>query len=264
MKTGPIPMKSGSMRVGPVKSGPLKSAPMKSGSMEIGARKAGAIKTFASTAALLVFAAAVLALPAGADGGRVFRVDFSNPAVTPAVWTLTLYPDGSGHFHSERGSAPAPEPQVLEAPNVDRDIRLSGQFAERVFQGAHEHSVLDGNCESHMKVAFQGWKKLTYSGPDGKWSCEFNYSRDRQVQELGDSLMAVAGTIVEGARLEALHQHDRLGLDRELEFVADAVSDGRLVQICSIQDILERLVSDPEVMDRVRKRAQTLLAKKEK
>jgi hypothetical protein len=226
--------------------------------------KTGVLSTGAMTAALLALAAVFLVQPAGADNGRVFRVDFSNPAVTPAQWTLTLSPDGSGHFHSERGSAPAQEPPVLEAPNVDRDVQLSGQFAQSVFQRAHLHSVLNGDCESHMKVAFQGWKKITYSGPEGKWSCEFNYSRDRQVQELGDSLMAVAGTILEGARLEALHQHDRLGLDKELEFFSDAVGDGRLTQVCTIRDILERLASDPEVMDRVRKRARTLLAKTDK
>ncbi len=37
-----------------------------------------------------------------------------------------------------------------------------------------------GNCESHAKVAFQGWKKLIYSGPEGEEVCEFNYSKDQQ------------------------------------------------------------------------------------
>lgn len=149
----------------------------------------------------------------------------------------------------------------MEAPNIDRDVRVSEQFAERVFQTVQDHTVRSGNCESHMKVAFQGWKKLTYSGPEGRWSCEFNYSRDKQVQELGDSLMAVSGSILEGARLELLLQHDRLGLDKEMEYISDAAADGRLTQICTIRGILERLADDPEVMERVRKRAKTLLAK---
>src|SRR5271154_979683 len=97
-------------------------------------------------ASLVAVVGLFLALPAGADNGRIFSVDFSNPAVTPAQWTLTLYPDGSGHFHSERGSAPSQEPPVLEAPDVDRDIQLSGQFAENVFQRAHLHSFSNGNC----------------------------------------------------------------------------------------------------------------------
>jgi len=204
------------------------------------------------------------ALFARADSGAIFRADFSNPNVSPSHWTLTIYPDGTGHFHSERGNPPAQDPPVMDAPNVDRNIQVSNDFAQRVFREAHARTATTSDCESHMKVAFQGWKKLTYDGPDGNWSCEFNYSRDKQLQALGDSLMAVASTILEGARLEILLQHDRLGLDREMEYISDASGDGRLAQICTISAILERLADDPDVMDRVRKRARTLLAKSER
>lgn len=212
----------------------------------------------------LALGASLLAQPTGGDAERTFRVDFSNPAVSPAQWTLTLNPDGTGHFHSVRGSAPAPQPPAFDTPTVDRDVKVSGLFAERVFQQAHDQSVSKGQCESHMKVAFQGWKKVTYSGPEGQWTCEFNYSRDKQVQDLGDSLMAVAETILEGARLEMLLQHDRLGLDKEMEFVTEASADGRLAQVGSIKGILERLADDPAVLERVRKRARMLLAKADK
>jgi hypothetical protein len=114
-----------------------------------------------------------------------------------------------------------------------------------------------------MKVAFQGSKKLTYSGPDGAGSCTFNYAKDKDIQALGDSLIAVATAVVEGARLEALLQHDRLGLDKEIEFLVEAAGDGRVQQICTIKGILERLAEDPMVMERVRKRARVLLARAE-
>jgi hypothetical protein len=208
--------------------------------------------------------AGLLALPPAAGQVQEFRVDFSNPGLTPSNWTLTIRPDGSGHFRSRRGSAPAGDPQVMQAPDVDRDVGVSGQFAERVFQLSHDDEVLKGDCESHMKVAFQGWKKISYSGPEGQWSCEFNYSRDKEIQALGESLQAVAGTILEGARLEMLLQHDRLGLDKEMDFIQDAVNDGRLAQVCAIKGILERLADDPEVLERVRKRARTLLAKQDR
>jgi hypothetical protein len=189
------------------------------------------------------------------------ELDFSNPGLAPAHWVLTLSPDGSGHFRSERGNAPADPSQGFEAANVDRDIKVSAQFAGHVFEVVHLHSNLRSECESHMKVAFQGWKKLTYSGPDGAGSCTFNYSKDKQIQELGESLVAVAGAIVEGARLETLLQHDRLGLDKEMEYLVEATGDGRVQQIGTIQGILQRLADDPEVMDRVRKRARQLLAR---
>jgi hypothetical protein len=80
---------------------------------------------------------------------------------------------------------------------------------------------------------------------------------------MGDSLISVANTILEGARLEMLLQHDRLGLDREMEYVFEAQGDGRVQQICAIRGILARLADDPGVMERVRKRARLLLDKSE-
>ena len=149
----------------------------------------------------------------------------------------------------------------MDAPDVDRDIQVSAEFAERVFQAAGEHHWFNEQCESHLKVAFQGWKKLSYGGPEGHGSCTFNYSRDREIQTIGDQLTGVAETVLEGARLEMLLQHDPLGLDKEMEFIVEAAKDGRLRQICAIKGVLEQLEGDPAVLDRVRKRARVLLAR---
>jgi hypothetical protein len=215
-------------------------------------------------AVLLALPMAICALSAHSEAVPVFQVDFSNPGLSSPHWTLILHPDGSGHFRSLRNSAPAAVSQEMEAPSVDRDIRLSPEFAQRVFHTAQRHKWSGEECESHLKVAFQGWKKFSYSGPEGHGVCEFNYSRDKDMQALGDSLVAVAGTIQEGARLEMLLAHDRLGLDREMEYLIEAAGDGRVQQVCVIQGILERLAEDTGVMERVRKRARMLLAKAER
>lgn len=210
---------------------------------------------------LLVALAVAFVLPLHAEHGTALRIDFSNPGLSPSTWSLVLHPDGSAHFHSERGNAASGTPRTIEPATVDRDVRLDEQFASRVFDTVHRHDLLrDGRCESHLKVAFQGWKKLSYSGPDGSGSCEFNYSKDKEIQALGDALVSVASTIVEGARLELLLQHDPLGLDRELQYIHESAQDGRLQQICAIRGILMKLEEDPLVMERVRKYARTLLA----
>jgi hypothetical protein len=49
-----------------------------------------------------------------------------------------------------------------------------------------------------------------------------------------------------------------------MQFLAEGSGDGRLQQVCAIRGILERLEEDPDVMERVRKRARMLLAKSEK
>ncbi len=210
--------------------------------------------------ALLAVAAQVAAngqAPAPAD--PTFQLDFSDPALSPSQWTLTLRPDGTGHFRSVAGKSPDDAIPGIVAPAVDRDIQVSAAYADRVFAAAARHRWFNEACESHFKVAFQGWKTLTYTGPQGQGTCTFNYSKDREIQDLGDSLEAVAETVLEGARMESLLQHDRLGLDAEMSFLVEAVGDGRAQQVCVIRELLERLVQDDTVLDRVRKRARMLL-----
>jgi hypothetical protein len=210
----------------------------------------------------LVFTAGACAQPApdaAPSTDPVVTVDFSSPAMDPSHWLMTIHPDGSGHFRSEARPGQPNEKEQLEAPGVDRDIHLSPDFAAHVFEVARHHNWFQQDCDSHYKVAFQGWKKLSYSGPDGQGSCTFNFSKEKDIADLGDALVSVAETIREGARLELLLQHDRLGLDRETEYMVEAAKDGRLRQICVIREILERLENDSEVMDRVHKRVRILL-----
>ena len=209
----------------------------------------------------LILAAMLIALPARGESDRVVRVDFSNPGLYPAQWSLVLRPDGSGHFHAEGGTKPKDSEETIEPAKVDRDVTLSGDFTSHVFQTVHDKRILHGKCESHLKVAFQGLKKISYSGPDGEGGCEFNYSTDKEIQDLGETLVGVGSTLIEGARLELLLQHDPLGLDKAMQYIVEASDDGRLQQICAIRDILVRLQDDPHVMERVRKRARMLLAR---
>jgi len=211
-------------------------------------------------ALFLAIALATLTAAAQGEPDPVFKVDFSNPGLTPARWTLEFRPDGSGHFRSERGDAAGQDPKLIQIGNIDRDVHVSPKFAEHAFEVAQHHKYFRSECESHLKVAFQGLKKLSYTGPKGEGACEFNYSKDTEIQSLGDSLVAVATTLIEGARLEVLLQHDPLGLDQEIQNVKEAADDGRAQQIGSIRPILERLSEDPAVLERVRKRAKALLA----
>jgi hypothetical protein len=144
---------------------------------------------------------------------------------------------------------------------VDRDLHLSAPFTARVFETARRHRFFNEECESRLKVAFQGSKRLTYTGPDGKGSCEFNYSKDKEIEALGDALVSTASTIVEGARLVKLEQHDRLGLDQEMELLVEGSADGRFAEMGAIREILGHLVEDDAVLERVRKRARMLLAR---
>jgi hypothetical protein len=173
---------------------------------------------------------------------------------------LTLHRDGTGHFHAEGSDANTTKKTAIEVSDEDRDVQLSKEFTAQIFATAEQHDWFNKNCESHAKVAFQGWKKFSYSGPEGQGICTFNYSQDKQIQALGESLIGVAETLHEGARLELLLQHDRLGLDREMEYITDSAKDGRLREISAIREILQKLAEDDELLERVRKRARNLLS----
>lgn len=217
-----------------------------------------------ATLALGALAGQVMAQDASVNSASItdpaVRMEFTNPALSPPHWTLTLHPDGSGQFHSQAGKVVAGDPQDIREPEQNRDLHVSAAFAARVFHAAREHRWFNEPCESHLKVAFTGWKKLSYSGPEGQGSCVYNYSKDKEIEALGDSLIAVAETMQEGARMEILLQHDRLGLDSEMQFFERAVEEGRAQQVDAIRETLQKLVDDPAVLQRVRRRARMLLA----
>ena len=209
---------------------------------------------------ILAIAAAVHG-QAPAQSDPAIQVDFSNPSLAPSQWMLILHPDGSGHFRSPMGKPPAGADGKIGTPAVDRDIHVSGAYAAQVFAIAQRQKGFNIPCESHLKVAFQGWKTFTLTGSSLQGSCTFNYSKINEIQKLSDSLEAVTLTILEGARLELLFQHDRLGLDPEMEYLVGAADEGQAQQLGAISEILDRLANDDQVLDRVRKRARYLLAR---
>jgi len=210
----------------------------------------------------------MLSLPCNAiaEADSVVEVEFTNPGQSPPHWTMTIHPDGSGHYHSDATGAVVREAANSEnlispdSSSVDRDIRVSARFAQHFFDTARRHKFFNEECESHLKVAFTGWKTLRYKGPDGSGSCRFSYSMIKEIDSLGSSLLSVSEAIQIGEKLRLLLQHDRLGLDQEMENLALADADGRVEQIGVIRGILEQLRDDPRVMERVKKRARLLLA----
>jgi hypothetical protein len=193
--------------------------------------------------------------------GRTVQIEFSNPGLIPATWTLELHSDGSGHFRSERGGAVQGSEGWMEPPDLNQDVRVSAAFAAHVFETAASEHYFQKDCDSHAKVAFQGTKRLSYSGPDGSGACSFNYAKDKTVQELGDSLVAVATTIIEGGRLERLRHHDRLGVDQEMQNLVEMAADGRATEMGAIREELEQIANDEALMERVRRKAHELLSK---
>jgi hypothetical protein len=205
--------------------------------------------------------AGILAAAAGIDAQQapVFKIDFTNAQLMPSHWQIQLNPDGTGQFDADGLGSGAGGSKQIEAGDVHRPIQLSPAFTEQVFATARRRKLFAISCDSRLKVAFQGTKRLSYSGPEGSGECEFNYSKDKEIQSLGDSLMAVETTLLFGARLEKLLVHDRLGIDKEMENLVSASKEGSALEMGSIRETLVKIASDDQVLERARKKARLLL-----
>jgi len=195
-----------------------------------------------------------------ASASPEIRFLFDHPQLDPATYTLVIHEDGSGHYESTPGPVSGSASDGIAAAPHQRDIVIRDPLLESLFRTARSHQHFATECEApDSRVAFTGKKTIAYSGPDGHGECTFNWSRDQQLMQLADSLMAVAFTIHEGNRLAIEHLHSRLGLDAELEQLEDAVKDRRALEIENIAPELQSIAADPAVMNRARNRARALL-----
>jgi hypothetical protein len=218
---------------------------------------------------MLVFTALVLSLSqaapstdstAAGSASPEIRFSFEHAQLDPAAYTLVVKEDGSGHYQSTPGPASASGGDGFASAPHQQDIVVRDPLLESFFRTARSHHYFATECEApDSHVAFTGKKTVAYSGADGHGECTFNWSRDQQLNQLADSLMAVAFTIYIGNRLAIEHTHSRLSLDAELQGLQDAVKDHRAVEIENIAPELQSIAADPAVMNRARNRARALL-----
>ncbi|MGC2618226.1 MAG: hypothetical protein WA414_04240 [Acidobacteriaceae bacterium] len=209
----------------------------------------------------IAFLAACAAAPLFAQSQARIVYTFDHPQLQPAHYSITVDENGAGHFESMPGTAASDEDDSVRPAPVSRDIRLDDGLRADLFRYARSHDFFGGRCERKPSgLAFTGNKSLAYTGPDGHGSCAFVWAADPVLQRLTDQLNAVAFTIEIGRRLDVEVQHDRLGLDSELESLQDAVKDRRASDLPNIAPELQTIASDEQVMDRARKRALALLS----
>ncbi|MFZ0630206.1 MAG: hypothetical protein WA399_00480 [Acidobacteriaceae bacterium] len=200
------------------------------------------------------------AAPLAAQTSARIVYTFEHPQLQPSRYTITIDENGTAHFVSQPGLAQQDD-DVFPA-GIDRSIHIDDTLRAGLFQYARTHSFFATDCERHQKnLAFTGHRTLAYAGPDGHGSCAFIWAADPTLERLTEQLGAVAFTIEIGRRLDVEVQHDRLGLDAELESLQDAVNDRRADDLPNIAEQLQVIADDQQVMDRARKRAQALLSR---
>jgi hypothetical protein len=183
---------------------------------------------------------------------------YDNPNLAPNHYTLMIRENGSGEYASSDGTSKSPA--AGKAKDYHQEVSITQPLLGQIFATARANKYFAIQCEMAKgdRVAFQGHKTLSYEGADGKGSCTYNYSQNKQIQKLGEDLQSVSSTLEAGYRLAMEHQHDRLSLDAELGWLQQSVKDGRAIELQNIHTVLEEIAADPGVLNRARQRATAL------
>ncbi len=199
-----------------------------------------------------------------AAGTATVRFQFERRGVPVPHFRLTVHEDGTGSYEADEvvpeahaaGSGGGAEATT----HVERQVPIGAATTQKIFKTARAEKNFNTVCASKAKnIADTGIKILSYEGPDGKGSCTYNYTEDKNIAMLTDLFLGIAATLDEGRRLEFKRRYDHLGLDAELDSLTQANTAGRAVELATIAPLLHELAEDSELMQRVRSRAAKLL-----
>ncbi len=190
---------------------------------------------------LLLFPCALLA----ADGARLFYSK-SFPNSVPAYAQVTVDRSGAAEYRE------APED---EAP---LKFKLSPAEAQAVFGLADRLEHFKNPLESQLKVAFMGKKTFRWENGTEKHEQQFNYSEDVSAQQLLDWFERMAESAQHRIDLERAAKYDRLGVDKALRVLLDAMDRKRLVGLEQYLPMLDRIANNESYMHTARAKAAEL------
>lgn len=198
------------------------------------------------------------------SAARTIKFQFDRAGLPVSSYTFTLHPDGSGTYVAAYPATATGYTQVVPAAPVagpvTRPLMVTPAKAAKLFEHAVATARFHTPCASKAKnIADSGAKTLTYTGPEGGGECSFNYTENKHVIALAEAFQGMAYTLDIGHELEARERFDRLGLDAEMGLLVDSLGDGRALGLENIAPILQALVDDTQVLERVRMRAKRLL-----
>ncbi|HEY4382677.1 MAG TPA: hypothetical protein VGN01_20200 [Acidobacteriaceae bacterium] len=186
---------------------------------------------------------------------------FDRPGLPVPKYRLTIQEDGATVYEGEAvwqgsGSTSVSPPQPFRSA-----VKISPATAGRIIAMGRQLNHFNINCSTKAKnIANTGTKVLSYSAPDGSGSCTYNYSDNKDVESLTETIQGIAETLDRGRELDHLHRFDRLGLDSAIIFLSQEVTEGHALELGTIVVSLRSIASDPELIERVRNRAGKLLA----
>ena len=219
---------------------------------------------------LIVVCAALLAAllqaqnagPAPAQNPAVPTITYDRvwEAYTPQNVTLTVQSTGSTKYISRN---PFKTPDQKESdPDYTVEFTISAAARERLFRDAKEVNYFHGDFtfKKHA-VSSTGKKTLTYADQSRHFETQYDYSENKEIQEITNIFQGISNTIEHGRKLQYLRRFDRLGLEEELKGMESLAESGYLAEVQLIANTLESIANDPAILNIARQRARRLLAK---
>jgi hypothetical protein len=179
-------------------------------------------------------------------------------AATPQNFTITLRASGAAKYVSRN---PTRTPQGEEAADPDYllEFTMIPANRDRVFTLAKALNYFNGNFDYKHKVAFTGTKTMIYADPVRYFKTSYNYSVNKDIDELTRLFQGISNTIEHGRKLQFVRRFDKLGLERELKGMEELARNGYLAEIQIIAPTLRSIANDSSVLHIARERAQRLL-----
>jgi len=183
-----------------------------------------------------------------------FTCDF--PGSEPSHYSLAVSSDGHSSYVSNgklSDDAAPDDPWRLE-------FVISSSASSRVFDLAQRARYFQGQIDLRKKkLAFTGTKTLAYKDAQKDTRASYNYSLEPSVQELTTFFQSLSTTLEFGRRLDFYQRYQKLALDEELKRMEEMTKNGALPELASVASVLQKIASDPGVINVVRARAQRLL-----
>jgi len=193
---------------------------------------------------LLAIALAATLPAAGAQVGEAngisFQLEPRADSQMPA-YIVSLDDQGTGRYiQFAPNSGPAERPGRLITVGATTLLTLHNARS----------AVAPDRCQSRRKgIASIGRMTLTVYANGQTAQCVFAYTDDE----------AIAETMQTGESLDHLHRFDRLGLDAAIDSLVLENKEGRAIELQNIAPVLQSIVDDDRVIDRVRRKTARLL-----
>jgi hypothetical protein len=217
--------------------------------------QSGILNSFGTRLLLLLMVSRCWALaapgqsqPAGGSVALTYTKELKDSV--PEYLAITVHPDGTGTYEGRK----------LDEPSSVRSLKLTPATTQKLFALASDlGNFASIDLESHKRVANLGLKTFTFEAADQKNRCEFNYTLNRQAQELTDVFEGIATAERHLVSLEYGMKYDHLSLPKELLQIQIDLENRAMADPQLLVEALEQIVHNPRYLHVAQARAQDIL-----